>query len=42
VHEAGPALRDSTVEWFATHKQRLSLRASLAVVAQAYADSARS
>jgi glycosyltransferase involved in cell wall biosynthesis len=42
VHAAGPALRDSTVEWFASHKHRLSLRASLAVVAQAYADSARS
>jgi glycosyltransferase involved in cell wall biosynthesis len=41
VHEAGPALRDSTVKWFASHKQRLSLRASLAVVAQAYAASAR-
>src|SRR4051794_793701 len=42
VHEAGPALRESTVDWFAAHQQRLSLSASLAVVAQAYAESARS
>jgi glycosyltransferase involved in cell wall biosynthesis len=42
VHEAGPALRESTAAWFAAHAQRLSLRSSLAVVAEAYAASARS
>jgi glycosyltransferase involved in cell wall biosynthesis len=41
VHKAGPALRESTADWFAAHRRRLSLGSSLAVVAQAYAASAR-
>jgi glycosyltransferase involved in cell wall biosynthesis len=42
VHEAGPALRESTADWFARNAQRLSLTHSLDVVADAYRDSARS
>ncbi len=42
VWEAGPALRASTAEWFARNAQRLSLDASLDVVAASYAASARS
>jgi len=36
VHEAGPALRESTAEWFARNAERLSLAHSLDVVADAY------
>ena len=42
VHQAGPALRESTADWFARNAQRLSLAHSLDVVADAYRDSARS
>jgi glycosyltransferase involved in cell wall biosynthesis len=43
VHEAGPALRASTAEWFARNARRLSLDASLDHVAAGYAEaSARS
>jgi glycosyltransferase involved in cell wall biosynthesis len=42
VHEAGPALRESTSRWYASNAQRLSLRSSLGVVAEAYAVSVRS
>ena len=36
VHEAGPAIRTSTAEWFARNAQRLSIDASLDVVVAAY------
>jgi glycosyltransferase involved in cell wall biosynthesis len=36
VHDAGPALRTSTSEWFARHAPRLSLDASLTLVERAY------
>jgi glycosyltransferase involved in cell wall biosynthesis len=36
VAEAGPALRASTAAWFERNAQRLSLRSSLDVVAEAY------
>jgi glycosyltransferase involved in cell wall biosynthesis len=36
VHEAGEALRASTREWFARNARRLSIDASLEVVAEAY------
>ena len=42
VHEAGPALRESTAEWFARNAQRLSLANSIDIVAQAYGPSVRS
>jgi glycosyltransferase involved in cell wall biosynthesis len=42
VHEAGPALRESTSAWFARNAERLSLGHSLDVVAGAYRASARS
>ncbi len=42
VHEAGPALRESTAEWFARNSERLSLAHSLDVVADAYRASVRS
>jgi glycosyltransferase involved in cell wall biosynthesis len=42
IHEAGPALRESTADWFARNAARLSLGRSLDVVAGAYGDSARS
>jgi glycosyltransferase involved in cell wall biosynthesis len=42
VHEAGPALRESTADWFARNAERLSLAHSLDVVADAYRDSVRS
>jgi glycosyltransferase involved in cell wall biosynthesis len=42
VHEAGPALRESTAAWFADNAERLSLAHSLDVVAAAYGPSARS
>lgn len=37
VHAAGPALRESTREWFAVNAARLSIGRSLEVVAGAYA-----
>jgi glycosyltransferase involved in cell wall biosynthesis len=37
VHEAGPALRSSTAEWFAANAERLSLGSSLEIVLRAYA-----
>jgi glycosyltransferase involved in cell wall biosynthesis len=37
VHEAGFPLRESTADWFARNAERLSLRRSLEVVADAYA-----
>ncbi len=36
VHEAGAALRQSTSDWFARNARRLSLDASLDVVAEHY------
>jgi glycosyltransferase involved in cell wall biosynthesis len=36
VYEAGPALRDSTAEWFAANARPLSLEASLETVMRAY------
>ena len=42
VHDAGPALRESTADWFARNAERLSITHSLDVVAGAYRDSARS
>jgi glycosyltransferase involved in cell wall biosynthesis len=36
VHEAGPALRDSTAEWFARNARPLSLESSLETVIEAY------
>jgi glycosyltransferase involved in cell wall biosynthesis len=42
VHEAGPALRESTAAWFADNAERLSLAHSLDVVAAAYGPSVRS
>ena len=42
VHEAGPALRESTAEWFARNAERLSLANSIDIVAQAYEASVRS
>jgi len=41
VVEAGPALRESTARWFAENARRLSLAASLDVVAESYRASAR-
>jgi glycosyltransferase involved in cell wall biosynthesis len=37
VHEAGPALRESTARWFAEHAEELSLEASLERVMASYA-----
>jgi glycosyltransferase involved in cell wall biosynthesis len=42
VHEAGGAIRDTTLAWFARNAERLSLRHSLDVVLGSYADGARS
>jgi hypothetical protein len=39
VHEAGPALRESTAAWFARNAARLSLAGSLDKIAAAYAGS---
>ncbi len=36
VHEAGPALRESTARWFAEHAEELSLEASLEKVLASY------
>jgi glycosyltransferase involved in cell wall biosynthesis len=36
VHEAGPALRESTARWFAENSERLSLEGSLQTVLEAY------
>jgi glycosyltransferase involved in cell wall biosynthesis len=36
VHEAGPALRSSTADWFAANAERLSLARSLETVLDAY------
>lgn len=36
VHEAGSALRDSTLDWFGSNADRLSLEGSLHVVLEAY------
>ncbi len=36
VHDAGPALRDSTAAWFARNAQRLSIESSLQIVVGAY------
>lgn len=41
VHEAGPALRASTRDWFAANARRLSLGHSLDVVAAAYGEAGR-
>jgi glycosyltransferase involved in cell wall biosynthesis len=42
VHEAGPALRESTADWFERNAPRLSLERSLQILLAAYtADSAR-
>jgi glycosyltransferase involved in cell wall biosynthesis len=37
VHEAGPALRESTAGWYAEHAGELSLEASLEQVLASYA-----
>lgn len=37
VHEAGPALRRTTQEWFANNVERMSLRRSLEIVLASYA-----
>jgi glycosyltransferase involved in cell wall biosynthesis len=37
VHEAGPALRESTARWFAENAERLSLESSLRKVLELYA-----
>jgi glycosyltransferase involved in cell wall biosynthesis len=42
VHDAGPALRESTAAWFAQNAERLSLAHSLDVVSEAYGPSVRS
>jgi glycosyltransferase involved in cell wall biosynthesis len=42
VHAAGPALRDSTADWFGRNARRLSLASSLDRVAEAYATSRNS
>jgi glycosyltransferase involved in cell wall biosynthesis len=42
VHDAGPALRESTAAWFAQNADRLSLAHSLDVVSEAYGPSVRS
>jgi glycosyltransferase involved in cell wall biosynthesis len=42
VHEAGPALRRSTAEWFARNARRLSIDSSLEEVLSAYSDVAAS
>jgi glycosyltransferase involved in cell wall biosynthesis len=42
VHEAGPALRASTADWFARNAERLSLAHSIDIVAAAYEASVRS
>jgi glycosyltransferase involved in cell wall biosynthesis len=36
VHQAGPAMRQSTADWFAENAERLSLEHSLAVVLESY------
>jgi glycosyltransferase involved in cell wall biosynthesis len=38
VHEAGPALRGSTVDWFVRNVGRLSVRGSIASVLEAYSE----
>jgi glycosyltransferase involved in cell wall biosynthesis len=40
VRDAGPALRESTAEWFAHNATRLSIESSLQKVVQSYADGA--
>jgi glycosyltransferase involved in cell wall biosynthesis len=42
VHEAGPKLRESTLEWFRENATRLSLSRSLEVVVESYGSSQRS
>ena len=42
VHEAGGAIRQTTLAWFARNAERLSLRHSLDVVLRSYADGAPS
>ena len=37
VHEAGPAMRESTARWFAEHAEELSLESSLQMVLASYA-----
>jgi glycosyltransferase involved in cell wall biosynthesis len=37
IHRAGPALRDSTVYWFRSNAERLSLERSLETVLESYA-----
>ena len=37
IHRAGPALRESTADWFRSNAERLSLEASLETVLKAYA-----
>ena len=41
VSDAGPALRESTAEWFAAHADELSLNASLTQVLASYGGSDR-
>jgi len=38
VHEAGPALRASTAEWFRRNAERLSIESSLVTVLRAYGE----
>jgi hypothetical protein len=38
VHRAGPALRDSTADWYGRHAKRLSLTSSLERVVARYAE----
>jgi glycosyltransferase involved in cell wall biosynthesis len=42
VIDAGPAMRESTADWFARNAPARSLDASLAIVTDSYSDSARS
>jgi glycosyltransferase involved in cell wall biosynthesis len=42
IHAAGPALRESTAQWFARNAERFSLRRTLEVLARAYGDVAES
>jgi hypothetical protein len=37
VHEAGPALRESTADWFRRNRERLSLETSVERVLAVYA-----
>jgi glycosyltransferase involved in cell wall biosynthesis len=41
IHDGGPALRESTCDWFARNAQRLSLESSLETVLAGYASARR-